>query len=285
MAGTSATFTCFSGLPVGAGVGPREGIGLCRRPRWMALRLPFEAPLGQAGPTGSKTPKGQADVTHPLALRSFNQRCSELKFGYESPPLPKGAKKLGFVEGICGASGCPLIRYRCGRGHIVKAVVGSAAGQVWCPACIFECFTPGISRHRRKFDLPSMKILAASRGGRCLSQRYISVRDPLEWQCHLGHRWFANADNMRQKGTWCPQCARLNKKLSIEHMQLLAKERGGRCLSAQYSGSSSKLSWQCEEGHTFDMAPNNIRRKPGSSRKPSWCPICSLRLRGRRRSR
>ena len=44
--------------------------------------------------------------------------------------------------------------------------------------------------------------------------------------------------------------------------------------NTEYKGSSTKLLWQCRNGHEFWLAPNNVRRAPGSRRKPSWCPTC-----------
>ena len=41
-------------------------------------------------------------------------------------------------------------------------------------------------------------------------------------------------------------------KSTIEEMQKLAEERGGKCLSKKYRNRYSKLTWQCKEGHQWD---------------------------------
>ncbi len=56
-------------------------------------------------------------------------------------------------------------------------------------------------------------------------------------------------------------------KSTLETLKLIAKERGGRCLSNTYINAKTKLLWECTEGHQWETAPTNIK----SGR---WCPIC-----------
>ena len=120
------------------------------------------------------------------------------------------------------------------------------------------------------------------RGGALLSKQYINARTPLVWRCGKGHSWMATAGNVRSANSWCPECARLAKKGSIEQMREMARKLGGRCLSEEYISEHVKLKWQCEKGHVFYMAPNNIRRRPDGKRKPSWCKICAKERRASR---
>jgi hypothetical protein len=53
--------------------------------------------------------------------------------------------------------------------------------------------------------------LAASKGGSCLSDRYINKATPLRWQCALGHRWHAQPGRIR-RGTWCAKCENLQRR-------------------------------------------------------------------------
>lgn len=54
----------------------------------------------------------------------------------------------------------------------------------------------------------------------------------------------------------------------LEEMKKIAEARGGKCLSSQYVDMTTKLRWQCSEGHTWNTAPTNI----ASGR---WCPECA----------
>jgi len=119
-----------------------------------------------------------------------------------------------------------------------------------------------------------MQIVAAERGGRCPSQTYVNSVTPLEWECAEGHRWKANANNVK-RGGWCPVCARRRQggnaySVTIEGLRALAQSRGGDCLSPSYLGSFARHRWRCREGHEWDAGADALRRG-------SWCPVCSQR--------
>ena len=65
----------------------------------------------------------------------------------------------------------------------------------------------------------------------------------------------------------------MSKKLIIEEMQAVAKERGGECLSREYVNSTTKLKWQCAEGHTWMATPGDVKNSG------SWCPECARKSR------
>jgi hypothetical protein len=58
------------------------------------------------------------------------------------------------------------------------------------------------------------------------------------------------------------------KKLTLGAMNLLAKEKGGRCLSSVYVNSASPLIWKCRAGHHWSATPESIK-------KGTWCPECA----------
>eukprot|EP00871_Galdieria_phlegrea_P005565 jgi/Galph1/6009/GphlegSOOS_G4721.1 len=197
--------------------------------------------------------------------------------------LPCGAKKL--EDAPCGAGlDCPFVKYQCEKGHIIKAMKGSPVCKK-CPLCIYEAeaeLCPELRQSSRKpLSLATLQRLAARRGGACLSTSYHNIREKYLWRCNSGHEWFATGDNVR-RGSWCPVCARRTLALDLSELQLLAKERSGRCLSTDYENIHQKLTWECAQGHIFSMSANNIRRKVGSKRPPSWCPICARQNRTRK---
>jgi hypothetical protein len=114
--------------------------------------------------------------------------------------------------------------------------------------------------------LVEMQQIASSRGGRCLSEEYLTNSAKLLWECEKGHRWEAVASSVKM-GTWCPQCGG-SKKKTIEDMKRLAESRGGACLSEHYINSHIKLKWQCEKGHQWESIPTNIV-------SGKWCPECA----------
>lgn len=220
------------------------------------------------------TPSAESPITIPEGAKlepvfttsSLSHRLETLTFSYERPsPTPT-------------LSPGRTLRYRCRHGHLITIRPNSPACQ-FCPVCQFFSKSPCLNNSRSKLTLCQLSHLAQSRGGRLVSTVYINARTPLLWCCKKGHYWLATASNIRSAESWCPECARQRRKLTIADMQALAKERGGVCLSSQYLSGHNKLLWRCRKGHEFLMAPNNISRKPSGSRKPSWCKLCRAEAR------
>jgi len=149
--------------------------------------------------------------------------------------------------------------WECSKGHRWQAVPSSVKRGSWCPVCA------GVSR----LSINDLKELGRIRGGTCLSTRYTNASTKLLWKCSEGHRWEAVASSIKA-GTWCPKCAP-NPPRSIDDMQNLAAQRGGKCLSKKYLDAKTGLLWQCSEGHRWEARPTTIQTG-------SWCPQCSSGL-------
>lgn len=91
--------------------------------------------------------------------------------------------------------------WECERGHQWRATACSVVAGSWCPVC---------ARNQR-LKLREFRLLAASKGGRCLSRKYIDKETALRWQCARGHRWSARPGRVK-RGTWCARCANLNRR-------------------------------------------------------------------------
>jgi len=116
-----------------------------------------------------------------------------------------------------------------------------------------------------------MHQLAEAQGGKCLADSYVDARTELLWQCGTGHRWEARPYNIKL-GKWCPECAKKKRvegrKLGIEEMRRIAKERGGKCISDIYVNNRTKLLWECANGYQWETTPTSVKRG-------SWCPHCA----------
>jgi len=152
--------------------------------------------------------------------------------------------------------------WQCEKGHTWDARVSIIKQGGWCPQCADE--------ERKQAWLIKMQDIAASRGGKCISDEYINSYTKLTWQCSKGHVWDA-PPYVINRGSWCPDCSYDRKKLSIQEMQNIAEKRGGKCLSEKYINSKTKLKWQCSKGHVWEATPGNI--KAGD-----WCPVCSRHI-------
>lgn len=154
----------------------------------------------------------------------------------------------------------PLL-WRCAAGHEWwSKPVNVFHAESWCGVCAHAARAVA-SRH----SLSDMQKLAASRGGECLSAKYVSALKPLRWRCESGHEWSAPANRIKN-GHWCGKCAGLARG-TIDAMRAMAAARGGKCLSSDYKGNKHKLLWRCEAGHEWWAVPNSI----SSGR---WCSEC-----------
>jgi len=63
------------------------------------------------------------------------------------------------------------------------------------------------------------------------------------------------------------------KKLTIDEMQEIAQEHGGRCLSSEYTDAHTKLLWECDKEHIWEARPLHIK-------SGTWCPECAKERNG-----
>jgi len=147
------------------------------------------------------------------------------------------------------------LKWECDKGHQWEAAPAAVKSRTWCPIC----------SGNQKQTIEDLQNLAAQKGGVCLSKNYLNSQTKLLWECSEGHQWKATPGNIKS-GYWCPYCGG-TAKLTIEKMQRIAEERGGKCVSSEYINSKTKLTWECSKGHQWEAIPNNIK-------KGSWCPVC-----------
>ena len=117
-----------------------------------------------------------------------------------------------------------LLSWQCGKGHQWQASMHNIKDQAsWCPDCAGN----------RRLCLSDAIAVAKSRGGHCLSNCYTNSTLPLHWQCEHGHTWWANLNNAKNAGTWCPACA-APRRLTLAVAREAATERGGELVSQSY---------------------------------------------------
>jgi len=153
------------------------------------------------------------------------------------------------------------LQWECKEGHRWHTIPTVIKSGHWCPYCA------GLA----KLTIEQMRAVAKSRGGKCLSKKYINVHTSLEWECKEGHRWKSEPNSVKNDGQWCPYCAG-KAPLTIEQMYALARSRGGKCLSKTYITNREKLEWQCKEGHRWKSSGHSVK-------SGSWCPYCAKNVR------
>lgn len=151
------------------------------------------------------------------------------------------------------------LTWRCAEGHCWDATPAAVTrtNGTWCPVCF---------RSSRRGTLEAMQRIAAERGGRCLSERYMDANIPLVWECASGHRWEARPSAVKHR-SWCPHCAIEERCHTLDTMRDVARQHGGECLADQYVNNATPLRWQCAQGHEWLAAPNRVLQG-------AWCLQC-----------
>lgn len=111
--------------------------------------------------------------------------------------------------------------------------------------------------------------MAKDNNGKFLSgkvEKILANKTKLKWKCNkCNHQWLA-IYSLIKRGSWCPCCAGV-KRVTIDDCKLLAKQKGGKCLSDQIKNSYTKLTWSCSYNHIWESAYSDIK-------KGRWCPLC-----------
>jgi hypothetical protein len=158
------------------------------------------------------------------------------------------------------------LSWQCSNGHIWKAVPSNVKSGKWCPKCAIQKRV-----NSQRGNIKKMQELAKRKNGKCLSKEYINAHIKLRWKCDKKHVFNATPNKI-QRGSWCPKCEIQRradlKRGTIEEMQEIALNRGGWCLSPEYTDNQTKLWWQCDEGHIWEAKSSHIKNSK------SWCPYC-----------
>ncbi len=166
--------------------------------------------------------------------------------------------------------------WRCKNGHRWPATPAciKKAGCRICSAKANGAARKGtVGNSTVKLNLEEMQAIAREHEGECISSEYVNIRTELWWRCKNGHEWPATPQSIKLSGTWCPTCFNENRRLRLEEMEEIARQRGGECISSEYVSSEVDLWWRCKNGHTWQATPANVKdyaNSPGS-----WCPTCA----------
>ena len=126
--------------------------------------------------------------------------------------------------------------WECDRGDRWQALPTSIAQGFWCPTC---------ARNQR-LTLSQFQDMAASRGGACLSSRYVNERTMLTWRCAEGHQWNATPNKVK-RGSWCSICAVLRRRGRSSDRGMMKSTASGRTaidLQSEMLKSEATFDWQ-----------------------------------------
>jgi len=202
-------------------------------------------------------------TTHRVRQGGWCKRCRYVPPG-TLERLQRAVERRGGVllaDAYHGSS--TAVRVRCQEGHEWSTSPTCLISGRWCREC-WLASSRGRPVHQR-LSIVEMQEVAASRGGRCLSEFYVNIGTKLRWLCHNGHEWDAMPKAIRG-GAWCPRCAHLHRG-TIDGMRALAVERGGKCRSRAYQNHNDQLRFTCARGHDFPATGMAVK-------SGAWCPTC-----------
>lgn len=111
----------------------------------------------------------------------------------------------------------------------------------WCPNCNLNICT-----------IDQAYKIAKLKNGKCLtlSENFKNGGQKLNWECHLGHQWFASLYKVKNSNRWCPKCAG-TQKYTYEEVKSEIELRGWKLLSKKYNNYNTKLEIKCKNNHIF----------------------------------
>lgn len=208
-----------------------------------------------------------------LQRHEFKMSYGDIRGGhgcvYCSGLLPKTeadyltlAQKRGFkIIGSIPANVVSNAEWECSFGHRWKAAYHSIRKGGGCPYC-------SNSVPKTAGDYAA---LAAQRGIFWIGPMPQRTEFLTEWQCHLGHRWFAKFSNVYHRASGCPECSyeqrQSSRRLKPDAYYRLAEKRGFIWLGSHVTSTNAKTTWQCRSNHAWEATYNNISN--GTN-----CPYC-----------
>ena len=144
-----------------------------------------------------------ADFEHIVKRNSWCPKCSG-RFS-KNEQLEK-AKKLALNKnGLCLSNLFKTVDdkliWKCSNSEHEswEATFSQVKKGSWCPKCAgFYSKEEGLIRAANYVE---------SKGGKCLSEKYIKAQNLLTWQCAEKHTWDATYASVVLNGSWCPICS------------------------------------------------------------------------------
>jgi hypothetical protein len=149
--------------------------------------------------------------------------------------------------------------WECQQGHQWYAPLSRIIyTKTWCPEC----------KGLKKLSINTAKMEAEKRNGKCLSDTYKNAISKLMWQCKKGHRWSISLAEIRNNGSWCPECGRLEASRKMRRSYILYHWKTGEELACvgsyevktveYFNKNRIEFLWQSK---TFKM-PNDKTYRP-----------------------
>ncbi|MEO5571637.1 MAG: hypothetical protein ABIT08_14770 [Bacteroidia bacterium] len=153
------------------------------------------------------------------------------------------------------------LKWMCVKGHTWEADSFIIMQGGWCVQC---------AKHEKEIKPKITKSSAANKITGLSKRKNKKTRLTFNWHCAHGHIFKRKVADIKTPFR-CPQCTENFRTAEMEKLGKIVEAKNGKCLSS-FTDSKTKLTWQCDKGHTWQAVSNVI--KGGH-----WCPYCSGRAR------
>jgi len=135
-------------------------------------------------------------------------------------------------------------------------------------------------RGKYKGSIEELQKIAKSRGGVCLSRKYLGSMSKHRFRCKRGHKWKTIANCIKNRGHWCPVCAdgsheecvricfqKIFKKKFPRSWPLWLKAKSGYPLELDGYNHGLRLAFEHQGRHHYQREPNFFHRKKTTFKK------------------
>ena len=131
---------------------------------------------------------------------------------------------------------------------------------------IFSFVTKNTMNQYQQSEYNALCHMIKLKGGKILSDRYVTTKTPITVECANNHRWSPIPATIK-RGYWCPECYGRTKDIGKEKFVTAVTEKSGKIIG-QYVKSNIPVEIECSFGHRWSSLPSGIIRG-------YWCKICS----------
>lgn len=124
-----------------------------------------------------------------------------------------------------------------------------------------------------------LKEAVELRGGKLLSDAFVSSGSPIQVVCSEGHQFESTYAKIVHGDTFCPVCAEIEREDSkLQRLAEIATSHGGALIHGSYGNyQRDKVTFRCKVGHEFSTTPQSVING-------NWCPECGKESSRKKRS-
>ena len=154
----------------------------------------------------------------------------------------------------------------CDKGHRWETCWNVVQSGHWCPQCAKDRADEKRAEDRLECESVVRKFVANKEGKLDVGWSYVNNNTKIWVECKRHHRWEATWQNLKDRGSWCPQCA--GRFVEEETVRAFIENKGGKISENWvYVSAKTKFGLKCSEGHHFESCWDKIRAE-------HWCPDC-----------